>query len=59
MSELSPLAQPSAMSDANELVILEEGVEVQHTKAYVIGIDCHKDFIQVSVLVKRDLRIFE
>ena len=59
MSEFSPLVQPSAASDANELVILEEGVEVQHTKAYGIGIDCHKDFIQVSVLVKRDLRIFE
>ena len=59
MSDFQPLSQPSAASDANEIVILEEGVEVQHTKAFGIGIDCHAKFIQVSVLVKRDLRIFE
>lgn len=48
-----------AAADPDEIVILEEGVEIQHTKAYGIGIDCHSRFIQVSVLGKRDLRVFE
>lgn len=48
-----------ATTGSEEIVILEEGVEIQHTKAYGIGIDCHSKFIQVSVLVKRDLRVFE
>lgn len=48
-----------AAADPDEIVILEEGVEIQHTKAYGIGIDCHSRFIQVNVLVKRDLRVFE
>ena len=43
----------------NNLVILDEGIEIQHTKSYGIGIDCHSKFIQVSVLVKRDLRVYE
>ena len=59
MPEFQQVSQPSSASDANEIVILEEGIEVQHTKAYGCGIDCHSKFIQVSVLVKRDLRIFE
>ncbi len=42
-----------------ELLLLEEGIEVQASKAYGVGIDCHKMFIQVSVIVKRDLRTFE
>ena len=42
-----------------ETIILEEGIEVQQTKAYGIGIDCHSKFIQVSVYVKRDLKFFE
>ena len=42
-----------------EIIILEEGTEVQETKAYGIGIDCHSKFIQVSVLVKRHLKFFE
>jgi hypothetical protein len=45
--------------DFQQLVILEEGIEIQHTKSYGIGIDCHSKFIQVSVLVKRELRIYE
>ena len=54
-----PLPQPSAASDANRIVILEEGVETHTTKAYGIGIDCHSKFIQVSVLAKRDFRVYE
>lgn len=42
-----------------ELLLLEEGIEVQASKAYGVGIDTHKMFIQVSVIVKRDLRTFE
>jgi transposase len=43
----------------NEAVILEDGIEVQQTKAYGIGIDCHSRFIQVSVYVKRNLKFYE
>jgi hypothetical protein len=32
MPEFLPVSQPSSASDANEIVILEEGIEVQHTK---------------------------
>lgn len=49
---------PESIQNA-ETVILEEGIEVQQTKAYGIGIDCHSKFIQVSVYVKRDLKFFE
>lgn len=55
----TPLLQPSSVSDANRIVVLEEGVETHTTKSYGIGIDCHSKFIQVSVLAKRDFRIFE
>lgn len=48
-----------AAPDGSGIIILEEGIEIQHTKAYGIGIDCHSKFIQISVLVKRDLRVFE
>lgn len=44
---------------SNELEILEEGIEIEHTKAYGIGIDCHSKFIQVSVIIKRNLHTFE
>jgi len=40
MPEFQQVSQPSSASDANEIVILEEGIEVQHTKAYGCGIDC-------------------
>ena len=47
-------------SESNEIIIVpEEGTEIQETKAYGIGIDCHSRFIQVSVFVKRDLKCFE
>ena len=42
-----------------EIVILEEGIEVQDTKSYGIGIDCHSKFIQVSVYVKRSQKFYE
>ena len=42
-----------------ETVILEEGIEVQQTKSYGVGIDTHSKFIQVSVYVKRDMKFFE
>ena len=42
-----------------EIVILEEGIEVQNTKAFGIGVDCHSKFVQVSVLVKRSLKFYE
>lgn len=59
MPTFTPITQPSSPSDANEIVILEEGTEVQTTKAYGIGIDCHSKFVQISVLVKRELHFFE
>ena len=55
----TPVTQPSSASDANRIVVLEEGVETHTTKSYGIGIDCHSKFIQVSVLAKRDFRIYE
>ena len=42
-----------------QLLLFEEGIEVQQSKAYGIGIDCHSKFIQVSVIVKRDLHTYE
>ena len=33
--------------------------EVQETKAYGIGIDCHSKFIQVSVFARRDMKFYE
>lgn len=44
---------------SNALEILEEGIEIEHTKAYGVGIDCHSKFIQVSVIVKRNLHTYE
>lgn len=49
-----------AKSKNNEIIIApEDGTEVHDTKSYGIGIDCHSKFIQVSVLVKRDMKCFE
>ena len=48
-----------SINENNELIINEEGIEVQQTKAYGVGIDTHSKFIQVSVLVKRDMKFFE
>lgn len=43
----------------NNIVKEDEGKEIQRTKDYGIGVDTHAGFIQVSVLVKHDLSIFE
>lgn len=59
-SDTDPLLPGSnAIPENSRIIVLEEGIEIQHTKAYGIGIDCHSRFIQISVLVKRDLRVFE
>lgn len=47
------------MPENGEVLILEEGIEVQDTKAYGIGIDCHSKFIQVSVYVKCSQKFYE
>jgi len=47
------------MPENGEIVILEEGTEIQDTKAYGLGIDCHSKFIQVSVFVKKSLKFYE
>ena len=47
------------MPKNKETVILEDGIEVQQTKSYGVGIDCHSRFIQISVYVKRNLKFFE
>ena len=47
------------MVEINENIILEDGIEVQDTKSFGIGIDCHAKFIQVSVYVRRQMKFFE
>lgn len=59
MTEYQPVSQPSSTSDADFEVKLDEGKEVQDLKPFGIGVDVHSKFIQVCVLVKRDLRIYE
>ena len=54
-----PETIPSISDPPKQLLLLEEGIEIQHSKAYGVGIDCHSQFIQVSVIVKRDLMAFE
>lgn len=56
---LTPLLYPTSVSEANRIVVLEEGNETHTAKSYAIGIDCPSKFIQVRVLAKRDVRIFE
>lgn len=45
-------------TSGDKTIILEEGTQVQETKAYGIGIDCHSKFIQVCVLAKRSLHFY-
>ena len=60
MSKSSKKLDSDPPSDGSTAVaILEEGIEIQHTKAYGVGIDCHSRFIQVSVIVKRNLHTYE
>ena len=42
-------------ASVDQTAILEDGIPVQETKSYGIGIDCHSKFIQVCVLAKLDL----
>ena len=39
--------------------VLETGTEIQYTKDYGVGIDCHSRFLQISVLVKNGPSVFE
>jgi transposase len=39
-------------------VILEDGIRVQETKSYGIGIDCHSKFIQVCILTKHGIHFY-
>ena len=39
--------------------VLETGTEIQYTKDYGVGIDCHSKFLQISVLVKNGPSVFE
>ena len=43
----------------HNIVTDDEGKEIQRTKDFGIGIDVHAEFIQVSVLVKQNLSVFE
>lgn len=56
-------AIPSQVLVVNEngdnIIEKEEGKEIQYTKDYGCGVDVHSLFIQVSVLVKRDLSVYE
>ena len=45
-------------TSGDETIILEDGIPVQETKSYGIGIDCHSKFIQVCVLSKRGLHFY-
>lgn len=45
---------PPADGSVQINVLDEKGIEVVNTKSYGVGIDCHRDFIQVSVIVKSE-----
>lgn len=45
-------------ASVDQTMILEDGIPVQETKSYGIGIDCHSKFIQVCVLAKQDLLFY-
>ena len=45
-------------ASVDQTAILEDGIPVQETKSYGIGIDCHSKFIQVCVLAKQDLHFY-
>ena len=48
-----------ADSETGELLNVDEGIEIQYTKQYGVGCDCHAKFLQISVLVKHDVTILE
>lgn len=45
-------------ASVDQTAILEDGIPVQETKSYGIGIDCHSKFIQVCVLAKQSLHFY-
>lgn len=45
-------------TSGNKPLLNEDGVPVQETKAYGIGIDCHSKFVQICVLAKRGLHFY-
>ncbi len=55
------LGKPIVIKNDHGENILEEedGKEIQYTKDFGCGIDVHNKFLQVSVLVKRNLSVFE
>jgi transposase len=48
-----------ADNETGELLNIDEGIEIQYTKQYGVGCDCHSKFLQISVLVKRDITVLE
>ena len=48
-----------ADNETGELLNVDEGIEIQYTKQYGVGCDCHAKFLQISVLVKRDITVLE
>ena len=54
MSKSSKKSDSDPPSDgSNALEILEEGIEIEHTKAYGVGIDCHSKFTKSLKKVSR------
>ena len=47
------------LCDSETGEVLETGTEIQYTKDYGVGIDCHSRFLQITVLVKNGPSVFE
>lgn len=47
------------LCDSETGEVLETGTEIQYTKEYGVGLDCHSKFLQISVLVKNGPSVFE
>lgn len=47
------------LCDSETGEVLETGTEIQYTKDFGIGLDCHSKFLQISVLVKNGPSVFE
>ena len=56
LTAYTPASRPASAILDNEIIINETGEEINRTKDYGIGIDCHSKFIQVCVIVKEDYR---
>ncbi|GHU69322.1 hypothetical protein FACS1894184_13160 [Clostridia bacterium] len=42
----------TGLPSTNELLLLDDGIEVQHSRSYGVGTDVHSKFIAVCVIVK-------